>query len=137
MLRIALLAAAMTAAAAPALAADIVGRWRTPTNGEVEIYRCGAALCGRLLGSPRLNREPDLTDQANKDAAKRGRKLKGMTILEGFAGGPTEWKGGRLYNPEDGNTYTGVITAMDGVTLKLKGCVVAPLCKTQVWTRMK
>ena len=56
--------------------------------------------------------------------------------VEGFSGGPSEYRGGRLYNPEDGNTYTGTITVVDGDTLKLKGCVVAPLCKTQVWKRM-
>ncbi len=136
MLRVICLSAALAAAATPALAADIVGRWRTPTNGEIEIYKCGAALCGRLLHTPRFATNPNLTDQNNKDEAKRGRKLKGLTLLEGFSGGPTEWKGGRLYNPEDGNTYTGEITVVDAATLKLKGCVVAPLCKTQVWKRM-
>lgn len=136
MLRVICISAALAAAATPALAADIIGRWRTPTNGEIEIYKCGAALCGRLLHTPRFATNPNLTDQNNKDEAKRGRKLKGLTLLEGFSGGPTEWKGGRLYNPEDGNTYTGEITVVDAATLKLKGCVVAPLCKTQVWKRM-
>lgn len=137
MLRILAITAAALAVATPAFAADLTGRWLTSTKGEVEIYKCGAAFCGRLLSSPRLAREPDLTDLNNKDASKKGRKLKGMTFLEGFKGGPTEFKGGKLYNPEDGNTYTGTISMTDANTLKLKGCVVAPLCKTQVWTRMK
>ncbi len=138
MLRIAALSLALaTAAATPALASDIVGRWVTPTQGQVEIYRCGAALCGKLITSPRLDREPLLTDQLNKDASKRGRKIKGMTMLEGFGGGPTVFTGGKVYNPEDGGTYSGTITVVDAATLKLKGCVAAPLCKTQVWKRMK
>jgi uncharacterized protein (DUF2147 family) len=126
------------AIATPAMAADITGRWRTPgQGGEVEIYKCGAALCGRLNSSAHLVKEPGALDARNKDAALRDRKLKGLTLLTGFTGGPTEWKGGKLYNPEDGNTYSGTITATDANTLKLKGCVVAPLCKTQVWTRIK
>jgi len=126
------------AVAAPALAADIVGRWRTPgAGGEVELYRCGAAVCGKLISSAHIAKDPALADLKNKDEAKRARKLKGLTILEGFTGGPTEWKGGKVYNPEDGNTYSGTITATDANTLKLKGCVVAPLCKTQVWTRIR
>lgn len=137
MLRIAALSLVLAAAATPAFASDIVGKWVTPTKGEVEIYKCGPALCGRLLSSPRLEREPHLQDANNKDAAKRGRKLKGMTFLEGFGGGPTVFSGGRLYNPDDGATYTGTITVVDAATLKLKGCVVAPLCKTQVWKRMR
>ncbi len=138
MLRIAALSLVLAAAAStPALASDIVGRWVTPTKGEVEIFKCGAALCGKLLGSPRLDQEPHLTDALNKDTSKRARKLKGMTFLEGFGGGPTVFSGGKLYNPDDGATYTGTITVVDAATLKLKGCVVAPLCKTQVWKRAK
>jgi len=126
------------AVATPAMAADITGRWRTPGNGgEVEVYKCGAAVCGRLINSAHIAREPGALDVKNQDASLRSRKLKGLTFLTGFAGGPTEWKGGKVYNPEDGKTYSGSITATDANTLKLKGCVVAPLCKTQVWTRMK
>lgn len=138
MLRTLATASLVLAIATPAMAADIVGRWRTPgAGGEVELYRCGVVVCGRLISSAHIAKEPNLADIKNKDAALRGRKLKGLTILTGFTGGPTEWKGGKLYNPEDGNTYSGTITATDDNTLKLKGCVVAPLCKTQVWTRIK
>ena len=126
------------AVATPAMAADITGRWRTPGNGgEVEVYKCGAAICGRLITSAHLRHDPSALDAKNKDAAQRDRKLKGLTFLTGFSGGPTEWKGGKVYNPEDGATYSGTITAISADTLKLKGCVVAPLCKTQVWTRLK
>lgn len=126
------------AVATPALAAVITGRWRTPgAGGEVEIYKCGAALCGRLNSSAHLVKEPGALDGRNKDATQRSRKLKGLTLLTGFTGGPTTWSGGKVYNPEDGNTYAGSITVTDANTIKLKGCVVAPLCKTQVWTRIR
>jgi uncharacterized protein (DUF2147 family) len=126
------------AVATPAFASDITGRWRTPGNGgEVEVYQCGAAVCGRLISSTHIAKDPNAVDVRNQDATKQGRKLKGLTFLTGFTGGPKEWKGGKLYNPEDGKTYQGTITAVDANTLKLKGCVVAPLCKTQVWTRLK
>lgn len=125
------------AAATPAFAADVTGRWRTPGNGgEVELVKCGAVLCGKLISSSELKAHPDALDARNKDAAKRGRKLVGLTFLEGFKGGPAEWTGGRIYNPEDGNTYSGTIT-LQGDTLKLKGCAMAMLCKTQVWTRLR
>lgn len=126
------------AVATPAFAADITGRWRTPGNGgEVEVYRCGGAICGKLISSSHLQHDPAATDENNKDAALKTRKLKGLTFLTGFTGGPNEWTGGKVYNPEDGNTYKGTITAVGADTLKLKGCVVAPLCKTQTWTRIK
>ena len=138
LLRAAAALALTLAVATPALAADITGRWRTPGNGgEVEVYQCGGAICGRLISSSHIAKDPGALDARNQDEKLRGRKLKGLTFLTAFTGGPTEWKGGKVYNPEDGKTYQGTISAVDANTLKLKGCVVAPLCKTQTWTRIR
>lgn len=122
----------------PALAADPVGLWQTPSRGgQVEISKCGASLCGRLVSSEGIKADPNLKDVNNANAALRGRPVKGVTILSGFSGGPKEWSGGSIYNAEDGKTYSGSITLDGDDTLKLRGCVVAPLCKTQVWTRLR
>lgn len=124
--------------ATPAFAADPTGLWQTPTrSGQVEISKCGASLCGRLVSSEGLKADPALKDVNNSNASLRGRALKGLTILTGFSGGPQEWTGGSIYNAEDGKTYSGTITMDGDNTLKLRGCVVVPLCKTQVWTRLR
>ena len=120
--------------AAPA----IVGSWKAATDeGVIVIAPCGPAFCGRLVDSLRIRANPDSRDFKNKDAALRDRRVNGMTMLQGFTGGPTEWKGGTLYNPDDGGTYTGKITAQGPDALKLTGCIIFPLCKSQVWTRIK
>lgn len=130
--------ASVTLVAAPALAADPTGLWQTPSRGgQVEISKCGAGLCGRLISSEGLKADPNLKDVNNSNAALRGRALKGLTILTGFSGGPQEWTGGSIYNAEDGKTYSGSITLDGDNALKLRGCVVVPLCKTQVWTRLR
>ncbi|MFG1212288.1 DUF2147 domain-containing protein [Xanthobacter flavus] len=122
----------------PAFAADPTGLWLTPTrSGQVEISKCGNGLCGRLVSSEGLKADPALKDVNNSNANLRGRALKGLTILTGFSGGPQEWTGGSIYNAEDGKTYSGTITMDGDNTLKLRGCVVVPLCKTQVWTRLR
>ncbi|KQM19433.1 DUF2147 domain-containing protein [Novosphingobium sp. Leaf2] len=125
----------------PAVAADantVLGTWHTPTkNGIVEIARCGASICGRLMTSDHIKTNPDLKDTANKDTAQRGRRLKGMQILGGFAYDKNQWAGGTIYNPDDGGTYKATITMAGADTLKLKGCIVWPLCKTQTWTRVR
>ena len=131
-----LIAAAALGAAAPALAASPLGGWKTPT-GTVELYNCGAQMCGKVTGGPKISANPDLRDAKNKNEALRGRKLMGLVFLTGFSGGPKEWTGGKIYNPDDGNTYQGTITLVDDHTLHLRGCVVFPLCKTQTWTRLK
>jgi uncharacterized protein (DUF2147 family) len=58
-------------------------------------------------------------------------------MLTGFTGGPTEWRNGSVYNPADGGTYRGTITMTNDNSLRLRGCIVAPLCKTQTWTRIQ
>lgn len=127
--------------AAPAHAANpdsVIGTWRTPSkNGTVEISSCGASICGRLINSENITKNPDLRDVNNKDEAKRSRKLKGLQIIGGFERDGSKWESGTIYNPEDGGTYKATITQTGPDSLKLKGCIVWPLCKTQTWTRIK
>ena len=131
-------AVAATALASPALAGDPTGLWQTPTNGgQVRITRCGQALCGALVTSDHIRAQPNARDEHNKDASQRNRPLRGLTMLSGFTGGPTEWRGGSVYNPADGGTYRGTITMTNDNSLRLRGCIVAPLCKTQTWTRIQ
>ena len=132
------LALAAVLASPSAQAAEPTGLWQTASRGgQVEIYRCGAALCGRLVSSDGLKADPNLKDVNNSNAGQRGRGLKNLTIMSGFSGGPKEWSGGSIYNAEDGRTYSGSLTLDGDNTLKLRGCVVAPLCKTQTWTRLR
>ena len=139
-MRTALLAAVFTAAAAlaaPAFAGDPTGLWQTPTNGgQVRISRCGQALCGVLVTSNSIRANPGELDANNSDRNLRTRTLRNLPMLRGFTGGPTEWRGGSVYNPADGRTYRGTITMDGDNTLRLRGCVVAPLCRTQTWTRI-
>ncbi len=125
-------------AGTPAFAADVTGLWATPTRGgQVEITKCGASVCGRLVSSEGIKADPAIKDANNTDAAQRGRLLKGLLILKGFAGGPTEWTGGEIYNAEDGKTYGATLTLNADDTLNVRGCVFVPLCKTQTWTRVR
>lgn len=135
---LALVAAAGMASHAWAAEPDsVLGTWRTPTkHGVVRIERCGTSICGRLVESDNIRKNPDLRDLNNKDEGKRGRRLKGLPILSGFNRDGGKWSGGTVYNPEDGGTYKGTITPVTTSTLKLKGCIVWPLCKTQTWTRI-
>lgn len=136
----ALLFVAAALAATPAWSAEpesVLGTWRTPTkHGVVQIERCGTSICGRVVESDNIRKDPDLRDLNNKDENRRGRRLKGLLILSGFSRDRDKWTGGTVYNPEDGGTYRGTITPVDRDTLKLKGCIIWPLCKTQTWTRI-
>lgn len=126
-------------AAAPVVGAnDVIGRWKTESRGGVvEIARCGESICGKLVSSEGLKANPRLTDQNNKDEKLRSRPLQDLTILKGFRWKSDSWSDGTIYNAEDGGTYKATVTLADKDHLKLKGCIVWPLCKTQAWVRMR
>jgi len=118
-----------------ALAQDAKGEWVRPNGAsKIQISSCGSALCGKLvwLKDPR-------NDTENPDASKRGRSLVGVQIVQSMkpTGKDGQWKG-KVYNAEDGKTYTGLMQLTAGNKLKLEGCVMGGLiCKGETWTRTR
>lgn len=131
-----LVLAGLFVASTPAAAADITGIWATGSEGgRVEIYRCGTAMCGKVVDAARLRGNPDLRDVRNSDAKLRARRIKGLVVLKGFTGGPAQWKGGALYDPETGDGASrGYLKLLANGKLELKGCV-AFICRTKIWTK--
>ncbi len=138
--RVVLLAGIILPAAASA--ADPSGTWLTEGGkSQVKIVRCGNALCGTIIWLKEPN-DPGTgkakTDFRNQDVSRRSRALIGIEIVLGMqpSGTPDKWTG-EVYNPEDGKTYSGSLT-MTGINeLSLTGCVLAVLCKSQTWTRVR
>ena len=124
-------------AGSPAVA-GINGVWLAPTrSAHIRIFQCGAAVCGRMISATRPKTNPKLLDVHNQDPALRRRSMVGAILIQGFKGGPTTWKGGRVYNPGDGKSYKGALTLVDPSHLKLQGCVLGGLlCKSQIFTRL-
>jgi uncharacterized protein (DUF2147 family) len=129
---------AALAAASPAFAADITGVWATSSdNGRVHISPCGTGVCGRLVDADQIRANPNQTDDYNKDKARRSRKVKNLLLFSGYAGGPSEWKGGEIYDPKTGDTgRSGKLKLVSDNRLEVKGCL-GPICRTQHWTRTK
>jgi uncharacterized protein (DUF2147 family) len=125
----------LTISLTPTLASDATGDWVRPNGAsKIRISSCGAALCGKLiwLKSPR-------NDTQNPDASKRSRPLVGVQIVQSMkpTGKTGQWKG-KVYNAEDGKTYTGYIELTSANKLKLEGCVMGGLiCKGETWSRVK
>jgi uncharacterized protein (DUF2147 family) len=118
---------------------DVMGRWATPgVSAVVDLARCADAqtLCGTIRwlwdavderGLPRL-------DANNADVALRTRPLLGLAILSGLKLRTDGAWSGRIYNPEDGQTYRAVLKRVGADTLDVEGCVLM-LCKKQVWRK--
>ncbi len=120
-------------AAGFAAADDVIGAWRdTETGGVTSVYSCGAGICIKVV-TPGKGRE---IDAKNKNPALKGRSMAGAVIMEGAEkAGADRWKG-KLYNSEDGDTYTGYVISTAKDEVKLEGCIMGGLlCKSHVWKR--
>jgi len=116
-----------------------LGEWRTEkAGGRVDIRRCGSGLCGHVVDGAPLRANPDQRDVRNPDPALRARRVMGLQVIGPFTGGPREWKGGPLYDPETGDAARrGTLTLTDANTLTVKACIMPLLCRTQRWTRVR
>ena len=133
------LALAATLAATPLAAraaAPVEGVWRTAEgDGLVQIRPCGANYCGYLVDAAVLHADPRMTDMKNPKPAMRARPMMELLLLDRFAGGPVTWDGGHIYDPRSGKSYQGILKLLDAGRLKVTGCLIRPLCGSQVWAR--
>ncbi len=129
-----LLLAIGLASSAFAAADDAIGTWKdADTGGITQIYSCGGGICIKIV-KPSKERA---VDNNNPNPALKGRSMAGVVIMHGAAkDGANRWKG-KLYNSEDGNTYSGFIEVKSKNEVKLEGCVLGGIiCKSHTWRRV-
>lgn len=99
-------------ASGTALAAEpIVGNWKTASGETATIASCGGGYC--------------ITLKTGKHAGKR----------IGNMNGSGESYSGEITDPANDKTYTGS-AKITGASLKMQGCVLKVLCRSQTWTKM-
>lgn len=107
-----IIAAAFALSAVTAQAAEpIEGNWKTASGATAQIAPCGGSFCVTL-----------------KSGQHNGKQIGKM------AGSGDSYKG-EITDPETDKTYSGS-GSVSGNSLKMKGCVMAVLCKSQTWTRL-
>lgn len=133
----ALAAFALAPASASASLDKVLGVWLVASqSGHVEVSRCGASVCGKIVWLKDEKPGETILDQNNKNPAERSRPIRGAPMLWDFKPGKTGWVNGRIYNAEDGNSYRAELLPQPDGTLKVKGCV-GPICQTQTWRRVR
>lgn len=140
MMRLCFLAAVLAAIPldlALAKAGEPYGTW-SMGKVTIKVTDCGGGLCGTIVGLKepisKIDGKPKV-DRENPDVSKRKRPLMGLAVLISMKpAGEGKWQGA-IYNPDDGNTYSASIK-VDGDTLKVKGCVIGILCKSNSFARI-
>lgn len=114
-----------------------VGRWRTQMQGAiVEIKTCAElAPCAYLQWvDPKISRS-NTKDVRNPNAAQQSRPLIGLPIVWGMRPAKKGWDGGRVYNPETGQTFRSSMQSLSDSRLKVTGCW-GLLCRSEIWVRL-
>jgi uncharacterized protein (DUF2147 family) len=120
-------------------AMPVTGTWLSADGGtKVRVSDCGGKLCGKVVW---LNEPIDQstgrpkTDKHNADTAKRTRPLLGVQVVQGMKpAGDNKWSG-QIYNADDGKVYQANVTLVSENAMRVQGCVLGVLCKSQTWTR--
>lgn len=118
----------------------VLGTWFTPGNkAKINIFQCGSNFCGKItwLKDP-LNKEgKPKVDGNNPKKELQSRPIVGMNLVWGFQySGNNKYTGGKIYNPENGKTYSAQMT-LKGNSLDVRGYILGMtwLGESQTWVR--
>ena len=122
------LAAAFTALALPAMADPVLGMYKTQPGddgnyGHVELYQCGANICGAIRKAFNASGAEIPSDNIGK------RMIWDMT-----ANGGGSYSGGKIWAPDRDKVYSSKME-LSGATLEVSGCVLG-ICRGQSWKRV-
>ena len=122
------LVAALAAPAAATAGSPLEGRWR---NGkmEIEIDRCGQALCGTIV-------KASAKAQA-KSQRGSGTELIGALLIENIRPTGTNSYKARVFLADRNMHATGTIRQVSNDRLAVRGCAFLVLCKSATWDRVR
>ncbi len=119
----------------------IVGKWlNEEKDGQIEIYENKGKYFGKIDWMKEPYEQGGKTlrkDSKNPDAGRRDRALLNAVILTGFEYGDGKWKGGEIYDPKSGKTYSCEMKLNEG-KLEVRGYIGTPILgRTAYFTPVK
>lgn len=114
----------------------LIGTYMTEGDkGKVVIEKKGSTYHGKLV----WNVTEGLLDKNNPVKSEQTKPLVGKTILTGFKyAGKEVWDGGKIYDPENGKTYSCKIKMKKNGDLTVRGFIgVSLLGRNTDWKRVK
>lgn len=129
----------------------IEGTWQTVLDSEITIVPCPEGFCGMLskivvpteglsgeeVAAAQAMPVESFTDARNKDPQLRSRPMLGLQILTLQPSDKPHVLNGDIYNPQDGNTYSGYVEMLGPDLVRLNGCVLFNVvCRGEDWVRV-
>ena len=121
--------------------ADPTGVWLTQDgDAKIKISQCVTGLCGTIIWlkapiDPSTGK-PQVDDKnANPSLAKR--PIIGINIFSEMKAAPGSKWSGKIYNADNGKTYSTELTVAAPRKLEVRGCVLAVLCGSETWTKLE
>jgi uncharacterized protein (DUF2147 family) len=124
----------------------LVGLWATEDEeAHVRISRDGEKYSGKIVWLSEPVYPPDdergmggqtKVDRNNPDETLHDQPILGLEIMDGFTYvGDGLWKGGWIYDPDNGKTYKCKLTLQEDGSLHVRGYIgFSLLGRTSVWT---
>ncbi|PHS23893.1 MAG: hypothetical protein COA85_08995 [Robiginitomaculum sp.] len=118
---------ALSALGAGSASADMadkaLGNWnRSSENWIVNFYMCGDKLCGKVTSGEGVDKNT-------------GGPVVGVNMLFDLKKvDENRWKG-KMYDPVGGGTYAGHVKVLDDNTVKMSGCMMGIMCRSETWSR--
>jgi uncharacterized protein (DUF2147 family) len=106
---------------------DVAGLWWTPKkDAKIRIFKRAGKYYGKIAWL--LPADKGKLDVKNPDKKKRHIKIMGSELFFGFKfDGKDTWKDGKVYNAQDGGTYSAYMKMKDPDTLIFSGFFITPL----------
>lgn len=114
----------------------ILGIWTNPAkDAKFEIYNEDNVYFGKIIWGSR----EETRDVENPDPNLRDRDLIGLVILKDFVfDGEESWEDGTIYDPNNGKTYSCVLTLKSANKLNVRGYVgISLFGRTEIWTKIE
>tara|TARA_B110000495_G_C22782614_1_gene457700 strand:+ start:243 stop:677 length:435 start_codon:yes stop_codon:yes gene_type:complete len=121
----------------------VEGVWfNTKKDGKIKIYEIDGKFYGEIVWLLELFDENDgkpKSDINNPDVSKHDDLIIGLNVLKGLVFNEKNvWDSGKIYDPENGKTYSCKMTLKDNDHLDVRGFVgFSLLGRTENWTRAK
>ena len=118
---------------------DVVGTWKTiddetgKEKSTVKIYKAtNGKYYGKIIDITNPDKKNGVCEKC--EGSKKNKPVMGMNIIEGLEKDGTDYSGGTITNPEDGEVYTCTIWR-EGENLKVRG-YIGWFYKTQTWIKV-